>query len=130
MICCKRRPTAQYFDWKCYIFFFAGFGDAVNNSECWNPVIKYVEDQFDQFLDAESKVERIPMRDSRVHVCLYFIAPTGHCLKPLDIEFMKRIHEKVIFNHLFKLVLCKCTSKKASILLQNREIKFERGIPI
>ena len=80
------------------LFFFAGFGDAVNNSECWNPVIKYVEDQFDQFLDAESKVERIPMRDSRVHVCLYFIAPTGHCLKPLDIEFMKRIHEKVIFN--------------------------------
>ena len=98
MICCRQRPTAQYFDWKWYIFFFAGFGDAVNNSECWNPVIKYVEDQFDQFLDAESKVERIPMRDSRVHVCLYFIAPTGHCLKPLDIEFMKRIHEKVIFN--------------------------------
>ena len=79
---------------KIYLF-LTGFGDAVNNSECWNPVIKYVEDQYDDFLDSESKVERFPITDSRVHVCLYFIAPTGHCLKPLDIEFMKRIHEKV-----------------------------------
>ena len=54
-----------------------------------------MEEQFDHFLDAESKVERFPIQDSRVHVCLYFIAPTGHCLKPLDIEFMRRIHEKV-----------------------------------
>ena len=82
---------------KIYLF-LTGFGDAVNNSECWNPVIKYVEDQYDDFLDSESKVERFPITDSRVHVCLYFIAPTGHCLKPLDIEFMKRIHEKVRVN--------------------------------
>ena len=75
--------------------FFTGFGDAVNNTECWNPVIKYVEDQYDDFLDCESKVERFPITDSRVHVCLYFIAPTGHSLKSLDIEFMRRIHEKV-----------------------------------
>ena len=35
------------------------------------------------------------MVDSRVHACLYFIAPTGHALKPLDIEFMRRIHQHV-----------------------------------
>ena len=35
------------------------------------------------------------MRDSRVHACLYFIAPTGHGLKPLDVEVMKKIHKKV-----------------------------------
>lgn len=35
------------------------------------------------------------MRDHRVHVCLYFIQPSGHGLKPLDIEFMKRLHDKV-----------------------------------
>merc|ERR1711953_201465 len=33
--------------------------------------------------------------DSRVHACLYFIAPSGHSLKPLDVEFMKRLHDKV-----------------------------------
>ncbi|XP_061429215.1 septin-7-like isoform X2 [Lethenteron reissneri] len=35
------------------------------------------------------------MPDSRVHCCLYFIFPSGHGLKPLDIEFMKRLHDKV-----------------------------------
>lgn len=35
------------------------------------------------------------MRDNRVHVCLYFIQPSGHGLKPLDVEFMKRLHDKV-----------------------------------
>lgn len=35
------------------------------------------------------------MSDSRVHVCLYFIAPSGHGLKPLDVEFMQRLHDKV-----------------------------------
>lgn len=33
--------------------------------------------------------------DSRVHCCLYFVAPSGHGLKPLDVEFMQRLHDKV-----------------------------------
>ena len=40
-------------------------------------------------------MERVEVPDTRVHACLYFIAPTGHGLKPLDIQCMKRIHEKV-----------------------------------
>eukprot|EP00093_Oithona_nana_P003450 03450.XXX_33096_42054_1 [CDS] Oithona nana genome sequencing. len=72
-----------------------GFGNAVDNSQCWDPIIHYVEKQFDNYLDAEMRVARFPIADQRVHVCLYFIAPTGHALKPLDIEFMKRIHDKV-----------------------------------
>jgi septin 7 len=35
------------------------------------------------------------MSDSRVHSCLYFIAPSGHGLKPLDVEFMQRLCDKV-----------------------------------
>lgn len=46
-------------------------------------------------MTAESRVHRKAMSDSRVHVCLYFIAPSGHGLKPLDIEFMQRLHDKV-----------------------------------
>jgi len=73
-----------------------GFGDAVDNSECWSPVISYVESQYEAFLDAETRVNRVAkMPDSRVHACLYFIAPSGHGLKPLDVEFMKRLHDKV-----------------------------------
>lgn len=73
-----------------------GFGDAVNNSNCWDPVLGYVESQYEAFLDAETKVMRNSrMPDTRVHACLYFIAPSGHGLKPLDIEFMKQLHDKV-----------------------------------
>ena len=80
---------------KIDLHIFPGFGDAVNNADCWSPVINYVERQFDKYLDAETRVERFPVVDSRVHACLYFIAPTGHTLKPLDIEFMRRIHQRV-----------------------------------
>ena len=77
-----------------------GFGDAVDNSNCWDPVISYVESQYEAFLDAETRVNRVTaMPDTRVHACLYFIAPSGHGLKPLDVEFMKRLHDKVFFPY-------------------------------
>uniref|UniRef100_A0AAY4DIZ1 Septin n=1 Tax=Denticeps clupeoides TaxID=299321 RepID=A0AAY4DIZ1_9TELE len=59
------------------------------------PVINYIDSKCEDFLNAESRVNRRLMPDSRVHCCLYFISPSGHGLKPLDIEFMKRLHDKV-----------------------------------
>uniref|UniRef100_A0A674DR57 Septin n=1 Tax=Salmo trutta TaxID=8032 RepID=A0A674DR57_SALTR len=59
------------------------------------PVIDHIDSKFEDFLNCESRVNRRLMPDSRVQCCLYFIAPSGHGLKPLDIEFMKRLHEKV-----------------------------------
>eukprot|EP00112_Aurelia_sp_Birch-Aquarium-sp1_P023176 Seg68.8 transcript_id=Seg68.8/GoldUCD/mRNA.D3Y31 product=Septin-7 protein_id=Seg68.8/GoldUCD/D3Y31 len=72
-----------------------GFGDNVDNTDCWNAVIKYIDTKFEDYLNAESRVNRTTVQDTRVHCCLYFIAPTGHGLKPLDIEFMKKLHGKV-----------------------------------
>jgi len=72
-----------------------GFGDAVDNSNCWQPVTDYIEEKYEEFLNAESRVNRRHVSDSRVHCCIYFIAPSGHGLKPLDVEFMKRLHDKV-----------------------------------
>lgn len=72
-----------------------GFGDAVDNSDCWDPVVQFVESQYEAFLDAETRVNRVALPDSRVHACLYFIAPSGHGLKPLDVEYMQRLHDKV-----------------------------------
>ncbi|XP_014220814.1 septin-7 isoform X1 [Trichogramma pretiosum] len=72
-----------------------GFGDAVDNSNCWHPVIDYIENKYEEFLNAESRVVRRQIPDSRVHCCLYFVAPSGHGLKPLDVEFMQRLHDKV-----------------------------------
>uniref|UniRef100_A0AAR2JS06 Septin n=1 Tax=Pygocentrus nattereri TaxID=42514 RepID=A0AAR2JS06_PYGNA len=61
----------------------------------WQPVIDHIDSKFEDYLNSESRVNRRQMPDNRVHCCLYFIAPSGHGLKPLDIEFMKRLHEKV-----------------------------------
>jgi len=72
-----------------------GFGDAVDNSNCWEPVIQFIEAKYEEYLNAESRVNRKTNPDSRPHCCLYFISPNGHGLKPLDVEFMKRLHDKV-----------------------------------
>lgn len=72
-----------------------GFGDFVNNDDSWQPIVKNIEQRFDAYLDAENKVNRMNVVDNRVHACVYFIQPTGHSLKPLDIEVMRRLHTKV-----------------------------------
>ncbi|XP_062242548.1 septin 4b isoform X2 [Platichthys flesus] len=72
-----------------------GFGDAVNNTECWKSVTDYIDQQFEQYFRDESGLNRKNIQDNRVHCCLYFISPFGHGLRPLDVEFMKALHEKV-----------------------------------
>lgn len=72
-----------------------GFGDAVDNSNCWVPIIEYIETKYEDYLNSEARVTRKQVPDQRVHSCLYFIQPSGHGLKSLDIEFMKRLCDKV-----------------------------------
>ena len=48
-----------------------------------------------RFSHSKTQVERGDLSDTLVHVCIFFIPPTGHGLKPLDVEFMKKIHDKV-----------------------------------
>ncbi|XP_055051809.1 septin 4b isoform X1 [Misgurnus anguillicaudatus] len=72
-----------------------GFGDAVNNTECWKSVADYIDQQFEQYFRDESGLNRKNIQDNRVHCCLYFISPFGHGLRPLDVEFMRALHEKV-----------------------------------
>lgn len=72
-----------------------GFGDFVNNDESWRPIVDNIEQRYDAYLDAENKVNRVNIVDNRIHACVFFIQPTGHSLKPLDIEVMRRLHTKV-----------------------------------
>ncbi|KAL0951318.1 hypothetical protein HGRIS_008024 [Hohenbuehelia grisea] len=72
-----------------------GFGDFVNNDESWKPIVENIESRFDSYLEQENRVNRAKVVDNRVHACLYFIQPTGHSLKQIDIEFMRRLHTKV-----------------------------------
>ena len=72
-----------------------GFAGNVDNSNCWQPIVNYIEARYEEYLNAETRIHRTHTTDSRVHVCLYFIFPSGHSLKPIDIEFMLHLHDKV-----------------------------------
>ncbi|XP_007438056.2 uncharacterized protein LOC103058010 isoform X1 [Python bivittatus] len=69
-----------------------GFGDQINNQNCWEPIIQYINDQYERYLKEEiliNRKQKIP--DTRIHACVYFVPPTGHWLRPLDLEFMRRL---------------------------------------
>ncbi|OCT87763.1 hypothetical protein XELAEV_18021461mg [Xenopus laevis] len=72
-----------------------GFGDQINKDD--RSVVDYIDTQFETYLQEELKIRRslFNYHDSRIHVCLYFITPTGHSLKSLDLVAMKKLDSKV-----------------------------------
>lgn len=55
----------------------------------WQPIVSFVDNKYEEYLNAESKVNRkTTPDDNRVHCCLYFIAPTGHRSVVVDIELV------------------------------------------
>lgn len=72
-----------------------GFGDSIDNTNCWQPITDYIDAKYEDYLSSESKVNRqLPINDQRIHCCLFFIS-AGHTLKQLDIEVMKKLHDRV-----------------------------------
>lgn len=57
----------------------------------------YIDAQFEAYLQEELKIKRslFSYHDTRIHACLYFISPTGHSLKTLDLLTMKSLDSKV-----------------------------------
>ncbi|KAF8777036.1 neuronal-specific septin-3-like isoform X2 [Argiope bruennichi] len=97
-----------------------GFGDHINNENCWLPILDYINQQYEKYLSEEQSVARkkyIP--DTRVHCCLYFIPPTGHSLTPLDVEFMKKLD---------KIVNIVPVIAKADTLTVEERISFKQRI--
>uniref|UniRef100_A0A8C5NAH1 Septin n=1 Tax=Gouania willdenowi TaxID=441366 RepID=A0A8C5NAH1_GOUWI len=74
-----------------------GFGDQINKDESYRPIVDYIDTQFENYLQEELKIKRslFNYHDTRIHICLYFIAPTGHSLKSLDLVTMKKLDSKV-----------------------------------
>uniref|UniRef100_A0A3Q2NU61 Septin 5 n=1 Tax=Fundulus heteroclitus TaxID=8078 RepID=A0A3Q2NU61_FUNHE len=68
-----------------------GFGDAINNTECWTPVTDYINQQFEQYFRDESGLNRKNIQDNRVHCCLYFISPFGQGVVVVQI-----LHRRVL----------------------------------
>ncbi|NXB46906.1 SEP11 protein, partial [Leucopsar rothschildi] len=70
-----------------------GFGDQINKDDSYKPIVEYIDAQFEAYLQEELKIKRslFNYHDTRIHACLYFIAPTGHSLKSLDLVTMKKL---------------------------------------
>jgi len=83
------------------------------------PIVDFIDDQHETYMCQEQQPQRTEKSDLRVHACLYFIRPTGHTLKPLDIEIMKRLGTRV---NLIPVIA------KADTLTQNDLFVFKQRI--
>ncbi|KAK8732156.1 hypothetical protein OTU49_007212 [Cherax quadricarinatus] len=74
-----------------------GYGDQINKGDSFTAIVDYIDKQFDDYLQEELKIKRSlsAYHDSRIHACLYFICPTGHGLKSIDLVCMKKLDSKV-----------------------------------
>lgn len=74
----------------------------------YKPIVDYIDTQFENYLQEELKIKRslFNYHDTRIHICLYFISPTGHSLKSLDLVTMKKLDSKVRSADTDLLVRC------------------------
>lgn len=75
------------------------FGSLIDNTGAWNKVADYIKEQhlfFEQMKFDTSISYRVRKSfDCRIHLCLYFIAPTGHSMSDLDIATLKALQSVV-----------------------------------
>ncbi|KAG8179831.1 hypothetical protein JTE90_020814 [Oedothorax gibbosus] len=74
-----------------------GYGDQIQREGSYEPIISYIDSQFDKYLEEELNPRRqlALIKDTRIQVCLFFICPTGHKLKSLDLLCLKQLGGKV-----------------------------------
>lgn len=75
--------------------------------DSYKSIVEFIDAQFEAYLQEELKIKRTlhSYHDTRIHACLYFIAPTGHSLKSLDLVTMKKLDSKVSFTSLYQTVV-------------------------
>ncbi|KAI8372476.1 Septin-domain-containing protein [Blakeslea trispora] len=91
----KAELEEKMFRMKLSVIDTPGFGDYINNRDSWVSIVEYIDEQLENYMLQEQQPFRQGKIDMRVHACLYFIRPTGHSLKSLDIEIMKRLGSRV-----------------------------------
>ncbi|KAK4034710.1 Septin-type guanine nucleotide-binding (G) domain-containing protein [Parachaetomium inaequale] len=96
-----------------------GYGDLINNDRCWDPIVKYIKDQHSAYLRKELTAQRERyIQDTRIHCCLFFIQPSGHSLKPIDIVVLKKLSDVVN--------VVPVIAKADTLTLEEREVFKER----
>lgn len=101
----------------------SGFGDQINKENSHQEIVNYVNAQFESYVQQELNLKRTfrQIDDTRIHVCLYFICPTGHSLKALDLSTMKALDRKC---NIIPIIA------KADTVSKNELIEFKKRIMI
>lgn len=69
-----------------------GFGNSMNDEALQDSIVDYIKDQFDSYIEEETKIRRnAKYEDTRVHCLVYLIPATGNGLKQRDVEFLKKV---------------------------------------
>ncbi|KAH9278923.1 Septin-7 [Echinococcus granulosus] len=86
-----------------------GYGEALDNSSCWRLLVEEINRRNAAFMEAESRVQRNTTGsgcggsggrlgvtpEDLIHACFYFLSPTGHGVRQMDLEAMRALHDKV-----------------------------------
>ncbi|KAI5151058.1 septin 3/9/12 [Enteropsectra breve] len=73
-----------------------GFGQTLDDEAVQNSIMEYIKDQFDSYIEEESKIRRnAKYEDKRVHCLLYTIPATTGMLKQRDIAFLQKLSDLV-----------------------------------
>lgn len=115
----KAELEEKNFKLKLNVIDTPGFGDNVDNKNASGPIVDFIDEQHHSYMKQETQPERTKINDLRVHACLYFIRPTGHILKPLDIDIMKKLSTRV---NLIPVIA------KADTLTPNEMLEFKQRI--
>lgn len=68
------------------------FGVQLDHQADINNVAEFIEHRYDEVLAEESRIRRNPrFKDNRIDACLYFVEPTSHGLRELDVLTLRRI---------------------------------------
>ncbi|NXV02158.1 SEP11 protein, partial [Cettia cetti] len=109
-----------------------GFGDQINKDDSYKPIVEYIDAQFEAYLQEELKIKRslFNYHDTRIHACLYFIAPTGHSLKSLDLVTMKKLDSKSCMSNCCPVLQVNIIPiiAKADTIAKNELHKFKSKI--
>jgi len=103
-----------------------GYGDQVNNDRCWEPIITYIKDQHGAYLKKELTATRDRfIEDTRIHLCLFFVNPTGHSLKPIDLIVLQKLVDVVNVVPVIAKSDCLTLAEKTTFKLRIKaEIEF------
>lgn len=98
-----------------------GYGDQINKAKSHEEILNYINDQYENYVHEELSLKRHikQINDKRVHLCLYFICPTGHSLKAIDLNTMKALESKV---NIIPIIA------KADTICKNELIDFKKRI--